>query len=70
LPHIFTPLYRGENSRNRRTGGAGLGLTTAQRIMLAHGGDLAAANAPGGGAIFTGSLALVQTDADMAHHPS
>jgi signal transduction histidine kinase len=70
LPHIFTPLYRGENSRNRRTGGAGLGLTTARRIMLAHGGDLAAANAPGSGAIFTGSLALAQTDADMAQHPS
>jgi len=56
LPHIFTPLYRGEESRNRRTGGAGLGLTTARRIMLAHGGDLAATNAAGGGALFTGSL--------------
>ena len=56
LPHIFTPLYRGESSRNRRTGGAGLGLTTARRILLAHGGDLAATNAPDGGAIFTGSL--------------
>src|SRR6185436_140931 len=33
LPHIFTPLSRGESSRNRRTGGAGLGLTTARRIM-------------------------------------
>ncbi len=30
LPHIFTPLFRGEGSRNRRTGGAGLGLTIAQ----------------------------------------
>jgi signal transduction histidine kinase len=66
LPHIFTPLYRGENSRNRRTGGAGLGLTTARRIMLAHGGDLAAANAPGGGAIFTGSLALATTGGDAS----
>lgn len=61
LPHIFTPLYRGESSRNRRTGGAGLGLTTARRIMLAHGGDLSAANVPNGGAIFTGSLALTPT---------
>lgn len=57
LPHIFTPLYRGEASRNRRTGGAGLGLTTARRILLAHGGDLAATNAPDGGALFTGTLA-------------
>lgn len=57
LPHLFTPLYRGETSRNRRTGGAGLGLTIARRILLAHGGDLAAANARGGGALFTGTLA-------------
>jgi len=57
LPHLFTPLYRGETSRNRRTGGAGLGLTIARRILLAHGGDLVAANAPGGGARFTGTLA-------------
>lgn len=56
LPHLFTPLYRGETSRNRRTGGAGLGLTIARRILLAHGGDLIAQNGPHGGAVFTGSL--------------
>jgi signal transduction histidine kinase len=70
LPHIFTPLYRGESSRNRRTGGAGLGLTTARRIMLAHGGDLAATNAPGGGALFTGSLALAGGPGPAAEHPA
>jgi len=53
LPHLFTALYRGETSRNRRTGGAGLGLTIAQRIMRAHGGDLTAANNSTGGAVFT-----------------
>ncbi|MDQ3548782.1 MAG: HAMP domain-containing histidine kinase, partial [Chloroflexota bacterium] len=56
LPNVFTPLYRGESSRNRRTGGAGLGLTIARRILLAHGGDLIAANRPEGGAVFTGTL--------------
>jgi signal transduction histidine kinase len=56
LPNIFNPLYRGESSRNRRTGGVGLGLTIARRILLAHGGDLAAANRPQGGAVFTGTL--------------
>ncbi len=56
LPHLFAPLYRGETSRNRRTGGAGLGLTIARRIIVAHGGNLTAANRPEGGAIFTGSL--------------
>lgn len=56
LPYIFTPLYRAEASRNRQTGGAGLGLTIARRILRAHGGDLSAANAPGGGAIFSAVL--------------
>jgi signal transduction histidine kinase len=58
LPHLFTPLYRGEASRNRRTGGAGLGLAIARRLLRAHGGDLTAANVPNGGAAFTGSLPL------------
>ncbi len=55
LPQIFAPLYRAESSRNRRTGGAGLGLTIARRILRAHGGDLSAANGERG-AIFRGTL--------------
>ncbi len=57
LPRIFDPLYRGEGSRNRSTGGAGLGLAIAKRILIAHGGDLTARNAEGdGGAVFTATL--------------
>jgi signal transduction histidine kinase len=56
LPHVFAPLYRGESSRNRRTGGAGLGLAIAQRIFQVHGGELTAANRVTGGAAFTGVL--------------
>lgn len=56
LPHIFQPLHRGETSRNRQTGGAGLGLTIAQQIFQAHGGDLTATNRESGGAIFRGFL--------------
>jgi signal transduction histidine kinase len=66
LPHVFEPLYRGERSRNRRTGGAGLGLTIARRILQAHGGELAAANAPGGGALFTGTLPAADPRRDAA----
>ena len=43
-------------SRNRRTGGVGLGLTIARRILLAHGGDLVAGNGAEGGAIFVATL--------------
>lgn len=53
LPHLFTPLFRGEESRNRQTGGAGLGLTIARRIVEAHGGSLVAGNRAEGGAKFT-----------------
>ncbi|HKC73992.1 MAG TPA: ATP-binding protein [Chloroflexota bacterium] len=50
MPHLFTPLYRGESARNRQTGGAGLGPAIARRILQAHGGDLTVANRTTGGA--------------------
>ncbi len=56
LPRIFDPLYRGETSRNRGTGGAGMGLAIAQRILRAHGGALTAANRPGSGAELMATL--------------
>jgi signal transduction histidine kinase len=60
LPHLFTPLYRGESSRNRQTGGAGLGLAIARRIVQAHGGDLTAANRATGGAVFAATLPVAR----------
>ena len=49
LPKLFDHLYRVESSRNRRTGGAGLGLAICQRIVEAHGGTLHAQHSPLGG---------------------
>lgn len=46
---LFMPFVRGESSRNRETGGIGLGLATARSIALAHGGDIRLQNRPEGG---------------------
>jgi signal transduction histidine kinase len=44
----FEPFQRLESSRSRETGGAGLGLSIARDIVLAHGGQISLANAPPG----------------------
>jgi signal transduction histidine kinase len=41
LPRIFTAFFRSERSRSRETGGVGLGLTLAKRLVEAHGGAIA-----------------------------
>lgn len=40
VPHVFTPFFRGDRSRRRETGGVGLGLTLAKRIVEAHRGTI------------------------------
>lgn len=49
LPRLFERFYRGETSRNRASGGAGLGLAICHSIALAHGGSLSADHSPLGG---------------------
>lgn len=46
---VFQPFYRIEASRNRATGGTGLGLTVARTIIRGHGGDVTLHDAPSGG---------------------
>ncbi len=46
---LVEPFARGEQSRNRATGGAGLGLSIAREIAAGEGGELILANRPGGG---------------------
>jgi signal transduction histidine kinase len=47
---LLEPFTRGEPSRARNTGGAGLGLAIVQTLARAHGGTVEITDAPGGGA--------------------
>ncbi len=49
LPHLFDRFWRGEKSRSRASGGAGLGLAIARQLVEAQNGSIAACNRPGGG---------------------
>jgi signal transduction histidine kinase len=54
LPHVFEPLFRADRARSGSH--AGLGLAIARRLVRAHGGEVRAANDPGGGARLTVEL--------------
>jgi signal transduction histidine kinase len=52
LPHVFERFYRTDKSRNRSTGGAGIGLAIASAIVHAHGGSIKADRNTDGGSVF------------------
>ena len=49
VERVFAPFYRLEPSRNRATGGVGLGLTSARAVIRGHGGDVTLRNRTAGG---------------------
>lgn len=58
LAHLFNRFYRAEGSRNRASGGSGLGLSICQNIVTAHSGTLEASHSPLGGVMMTVTLPL------------
>jgi signal transduction histidine kinase len=58
LENIFERFYRVEEARDRDSGGAGLGLPIARRLVELHGGNIRAENRPEGGARFVVSIPL------------
>jgi len=60
LPHIFDRFYRVDKSRARATGGSGLGLTIAKRLIEAHGGTIVVQSKLGEGSRFLFTLPVAE----------
>ncbi|HWR40932.1 MAG TPA: HAMP domain-containing sensor histidine kinase [Patescibacteria group bacterium] len=60
LPHIWERFYRGDKSRARAYGGAGLGLPIVKKLVQAMGGEIGVTNGQDSGAIFTFTLPLAK----------
>jgi len=60
LEKIFEPFYRVQESRDRGSGGHGLGLSIAANAVHMHGGSIQASNAQDGGLVVSISLPLSQ----------
>jgi signal transduction histidine kinase len=70
LPFIFQQFYRGEKSRSRATGGAGLGLAIAKGIVEAHGGHIGVENATGHGAKFFFTVSQTHSSPPRSNQPA
>ena len=66
LPQVGSPFFRTDRSRNRRTGGIGLGLSLSRKIVEAHGGSLVVESAPDRGTSVTLRLPLASATSQVA----
>ncbi|MBN2186242.1 MAG: HAMP domain-containing protein [Dehalococcoidia bacterium] len=60
LPNIFERFYRVDKSRARATGGSGLGLTIAKRLVETHGGKIEAVSEIGKGSCFSFTVPIAE----------
>ncbi len=67
LSRVFERFYRVDKARSRESGGTGLGLSIVRHLVELHGGQVAVANRPEGGAQFTVSLPRAGQRAGGAH---
>jgi signal transduction histidine kinase len=60
LPRLFDPFFRADRSRERATGGVGLGLALCRRIVEAHGGTIVAELPESGGLLLRARLPVAK----------
>jgi two-component system OmpR family sensor kinase len=61
MDRIFEPFFRADPSRSRDSGGAGLGLSIVNAVVVAHGGHVTVKETSGGGATFDVELPLASS---------
>ena len=60
IPHLFDRFYRGDEARDRASGGAGLGLAIVRELVEAMGGDVSVASTVGQGSCFSFRLPVAR----------
>jgi signal transduction histidine kinase len=69
LPHVFERFYRGDKSRARTRGGAGLGLAIAKALVGAMGGEIGVDSEVGRGSCFWFTLPDIASSPRLSDRP-
>lgn len=70
LPHIFERFWRGEHSRARKSGGAGIGLAIVRELVRAHDARIDVKSKPGEGSRFSVALPAAGTNTRLPTSPN